>query len=144
MLRVDAIDVALSKSRLPPSQKQSALPDNMTDLVRLAAEHKDTLTLYANRKNMKSEQLVEAARFYLQTLILENKTDDHKTLGLTPAATAAEIKDHKRMLLKWLHPDLNKNRWESSLFNRVQLAAERLEAPPEARIVPVPWSVRSP
>ncbi len=140
MLKVDAIDVALGRMRAPQgaSSRQlqlSPLPNNMSDLVRLAAEQKDTVERYVEQKNLKAEQLVEAAQLYLQNLILNSGEDAHKTLGLKPGATAAEIKDHKRMLLKWLHPDLNKNRWQSALFNRVQTASERLQSTSEAASV---------
>jgi hypothetical protein len=134
MLRVDAIDVALNTLRAPLSSKSIALPNNMSDLIRIAAEHQETVDRYVQEKKQKPEQLVEAAQFYLQSMILNSGEDAFKTLGLRPGASATDIKDHKRMLLKWLHPDLNKNRWQSALFNRVQTAAVKLQKLEEAEL----------
>jgi hypothetical protein len=67
------------------------------------------------------------AIFFLQQALLYPGADNYRVLGLSPGATLNDIKDHKRLLLKWLHPDRNSSSWEQLLFQRVATAATDLE-----------------
>jgi AraC-like DNA-binding protein len=126
----DAIDVALRQTRQSTRHRnavQSPLPDNMIDLIRVAVDHAETLDRYCKAKGLPEQVLRDAARYYLHKTILESGDNHHRTLALSLGATAEQVRDHKRLLLKWLHPDRNHNSWESGLFLRVQEAARQLE-----------------
>lgn len=130
MDNVQAIEIALEAYKSPRAFRVSRrvpLPSGMLTLIKLAATTpEDVRTLVADET---AEQLPvrDAAIFYLQQ-ILSNAQDDLRQLALNDDATLQDVKDHKRWLLKWLHPDRNPNSWESALFHRVNAASARLEA----------------
>jgi hypothetical protein len=121
-----AKDLALEVFRQPilarRLQKQQ-LPDGMLDVIKIAAGDSATLN-----PNADDPQLHNAAIFFLQQALLSNENDNFRLLGLNPNANLDEIREHRRWLLKWLHPDRNHNKWESTLFARVNAAATQLEA----------------
>jgi hypothetical protein len=127
----DAIDMALRLTRQPGGQRKMALgglPGNMIELLKVAAEDPDTMARLSFARGVAPSVLLDSARFALQKIILESGADHYRALGLARGASAIELRDHKRLLLKWLHPDRNHNAWESALFLRVQEAVEKLEA----------------
>jgi hypothetical protein len=131
MGETDAIDMALRLTRQPGGQRKmamAALPANMVELLKVAAEDADITARLSFSRGVAPSVLLDSARFALQKIILESGSDHHRALGLTRGASTIEIRDHKRLLLKWLHPDRNHNAWESALFLRVQEAVEKLEA----------------
>lgn len=131
MRETDAIDMALRLTRQPGGQRKMAeatLPANMIELLKVAAEDADITARQSFSRGVAPSVLIDSARFALQKIILESGADHHRALGLARGASAIEVRDHKRLLLKWLHPDRNHNAWESTLFLRVQEAVEKLEA----------------
>jgi hypothetical protein len=131
MRETDAIDMALRLTRQPGGQRKmavAALPANMIELLKVAAEDADITARLSFSRGVAPSALLDSARFALQKIILESGGDHHRALGLARGASKIEVRDHKRLLLKWLHPDRNHNAWESTLFLRVQEAVEKLEA----------------
>ncbi len=130
MDRVEAIEVALEAYRKPQAVrgvKRAPLPPGMLTLIKLAAASPEEAAQLVTEETARDFPVKEAAIFYLQQQ-LTGAEDDYRQLALMPGAGLQEVKDHKRGLLKWLHPDRNRNSWESGLFQRVATAADRLEA----------------
>jgi hypothetical protein len=128
---VSAIDVVLAVFRQPTTfaaPKHGMLPPGMLDIIKAAAGDEDTLNVFSEQKNLSAEQIKQASQFYLQKLLTTAGADNHRKLGLDYGATSLQIKDHKRWLLKWLHPDRNPSKWESLLFVEVGKAAVQIEA----------------
>jgi hypothetical protein len=127
---MQAIDVALSIYRRPNlvrTERRKALPDNTLSLIRIASGG-DIAPEFLTTERARSEaEAREASVFYIQQVLLSPKSDEYRQLGLTNQATTQQISEHKRYLLKWLHPDRNPNKWESALFQRVVNAAAKLE-----------------
>jgi hypothetical protein len=127
---MQAIDVALNIYRRPNlvrTERRKALPDNTLALIRIASGG-EIAPEYLTTERAKSEaEAREASIFYIQQVLLSPKSDEYRQLGLTHQATSQQISEHKRYMLKWLHPDRNPNKWESALFQRVANAAAKLE-----------------
>lgn len=125
-----AIDAALNIYRRPNlvrTERRKALPENILSLIRIASGG-DVAPEFLTTERAKSEaEAREASVFYIQQVLLSPKSDEFRQLGLTDQATSQQITEHKRYMLKWLHPDRNPNKWESALFQRVANAAEKLE-----------------
>lgn len=127
---VQAIEIALEAYKSPQAFRAAhrmPLPDGMLTLIKLAASTPDNIRNLVDDDTADQLPVRDAAIFYLQH-VLTHAHDDASQLALTKHATLQEVKDHKRWLLKWLHPDRNPNSWESVLFHRVKEASTRLEA----------------
>jgi hypothetical protein len=135
---MQAFDVALKIYRRPSlvrAERRKPLPLDILPLIRIASGS-EVAPEFLTTERAKSElEAREASVFFLQQVLLSSKSDAYRQLGLTSHATPEQINEHKRYMLKWLHPDRNRNKWESALFQRVANAAGTLEkgpAQPEA------------
>lgn len=125
-----AIDLALEAARQPKQLMRKVateLPPDMIDVIKCAAGDETTLAKCAEGRNITSHKVQDAARVFLQHLITHANGNDRTILGLRPGHAREDVREHKRWMLKWLHPDRNPSKWETALFQRVKEASERLE-----------------
>jgi hypothetical protein len=118
MLASDAIEAALTLYRQPAlkaKMEHAPLPSGITDVLRIAASPIEDNEAMARAIGSDARELIAASVLYLQTVLFHED------------ATAVQLRDHKRLILKWLHPDRNRNSWETKLFKRALDASERLE-----------------
>jgi len=124
-----AIDVALRIYRRPSLvhyERRKPLPEDVLSLILIAGgENVGPEFLSADRARS-AEEAREASVFFLQQVLLSPKSSEFRQLGLPENATPTQIREHRRHMLKWLHPDRNPNKWESALFQRVAKAADEL------------------
>lgn len=59
--------------------------------------------------------------------MLVPRADDFRLFGVEATAAAEELRDNRRWLLKWLHPDRNGGDWEHEQFVRICAAWDRIE-----------------
>jgi hypothetical protein len=140
MEETEAIETALEAYRRPQAMRgimRAPLPRGMLLAIKLAAAAPEEVERLFRSESAEALPLREAAAFYLQQL-LTGATDDYRQLALAPGAGLQEVKEHKRWLLKWLHPDRNGNSWESALFQRVAASAARLETALRDGVRPLP------
>lgn len=139
MQETEAIETALEAYRNPQamrSLKRAPLPHGMLTLIKLAASSPEELTKLVTEATARDLPLQQAAAFFLQQQLIDAR-DDYRQLALAPGAVLQDVKEHKRWLLKWLHPDRNRNSWEAALFQRVAASAERLESALREGVQPV-------
>jgi hypothetical protein len=125
----EALAVALHGYRQPASLtnlKSGKLPKGLIDVLKAAAGDEKTLALSSKNFGTSQEHIRDASQFYLQTLLATANDNPFRRLALEADASIDEIRDHKRWLLKWLHPDRNSNQWETKLFKLVNDAAIKL------------------
>lgn len=141
-----AIQVAIELYRQPTLSRtiqKSDLPTDITDVLRIAAGMETDAILATAKSGLKLEELRAACIFYLQAALFQGRPNDRRLLGLPREFDEQLLRLHKRLISKWLHPDVNHNHWESQLFNRVIAAADRLEAITQRAEVPaVPTPVK--
>lgn len=138
-----AIDVALAIYRRPSmvrATQEAPLPEGMLTVIRIAAGVEVEAGIISLERARNAEEAREAAVFFLQQVLFRPYSTNYSLLGLTADANVEQVREHKRWLLKWLHPDRNHNRWESMQFQRVVKAAEDLEQRLD-RAVPMPTIV---
>ena len=107
--------------------EQTHLPDGLIDVLRVAAEGKERALSFSDELGASVSEVHDACLFYLQAVVFHQDASDARLLALTEPFNPEVFRDHKRLILKWLHPDRNHNNWENKLFNRVLSAAKRLE-----------------
>jgi hypothetical protein len=125
-----AIDIALDMTSRPlliREVQRAPLPPGVREVIRLATGSEDELDQAGKRRGRDAKALRQAAVLFLQQALFHPGADNYRLLGLTQGATAEEIRDHRRLLLKLLHPDRNPSSWEQMLFQQVIGAAADLE-----------------
>jgi hypothetical protein len=131
MSRRQAIDIALdalAKPGIAAFLSAGPLPDGLKCLLRIVAEGewRDAATAHAYRTHG-PEAVRAASAAFLSEVLFARQTDPYRVLGLPQGASLGEVREHKRLLLKWLHPDRNPDAVERELLSRVIAAAEAIE-----------------
>jgi len=125
-----ALELALSLARLPTlatTFRTQPLPPDVLVVIRIAAGCEETASEAALATGIPVARIREAAVFYLKMILLRPESDSHRVLGVLPDASRGQMREHMRWLVRWLHPDLNANRWESAHARRVIAAWRELE-----------------
>ena len=68
------------------------------------------------------ETVREAAAFFVEQILLFPDADSYRVLGARPDATNGELRRNMALLLRWLHPDLDRLGERSVLAIRVTRA----------------------
>jgi hypothetical protein len=125
-----AIALALDLARMPAlaqSIENPPLPADILEIMRIAAGSPEICQSASQVTGQPPAVLIEAARFYLQQMLLRPDADPYRVLGLTPGASRELARDHMRCLLQWLHPDVNRH-WDSVYAERVLKAWREVSA----------------
>ena len=120
-----ALDVALALWRVPSLRgalRQRPLPDDVGDLIEIAAGTPNRVAMAAASVGEPQDQVLEAARFYVREVLLCAEADAYRVLGVSPEASSEQIKAHHRALQHWLHPDRRGDDWESVFASRINTA----------------------
>jgi hypothetical protein len=124
------IDLALDLARMPALAKtleKPPLPADIFDVIQIAAGSPEACQWAAQETGQPAEVLVDAARFYLQHVLLRDDADPYRVLGLPPGASREAARRHLGCLLQWLHPDVNTD-WDSVYAGRVLKAWRKISA----------------
>jgi hypothetical protein len=125
-----ALDMALDLARMPAvasSMAASPLPHDVLDVIRIAAESPEACHAAASASGQPERVLIEAARFYVQQVLLRPEADSYRILGLHPGDSREKARAHMRWLLEWLHPDRNHG-WDAIYAKRVVRAWREVAA----------------
>jgi len=130
----EALELALGLVRAPALRsalRRRPLPDGIGEVLAIASESSEATREASARTGLAAAELVEASRFYVQQVLLADGADAYRNLGATPDADHAVLRDHHRLLLRWLHPDRSREgaQWESALSTRVNQAWNQLRTP---------------
>src|SRR5262245_23789276 len=115
------IDLALDLARMPAlahSVETPPIPADVFEVMRIAAGAPEVCQLASQATGQPHAVLIEAARFYLQQMLLRPDADSYRVLGLPPDASRELARRHMQCLLQWLHPDVNRD-WDSVYAERV-------------------------
>ena len=103
------------------------VPDDIEQVLALAGGERGHLERTAEALATDPDRLQQAARFYVQEVLLFQGAEDRRLLGLPPGADAATLKRHYRLLQSWLHPDrANADSGEAIHSARINAAFHRL------------------
>ncbi len=125
----DALGVAVRLYRSPGvarSIRRLPLAPDVLTVIRIAAGCPVASAHAVTKTGLDEATLTQVAGLYLLVALFGQDNDAHRTMGLSANANAAEIQDHRNWLLKWLHPDRNRNQMLSGLSVRVLDAAAQV------------------
>jgi len=122
----DALDLALALHAAPQrigEVRQRPLPTGISSLLRLALAHAETVAQAVSATAQPAQVLVEAARFFVEQLLLcrECEADPWRVLGVAPGAGREQIREHHQLLVRLVHPDRSDD-WATAYADRVNKA----------------------
>lgn len=127
-----AIDLLHVPTRVRALRSQP-LPEGVALLIEIAAGD-DAATSHAIEVSERPQQVVEdAATFFIEQILLSTDSDSYRILGTDHDAHATELRRNMALLLKWLHPDLDRDGGRSIYAGRVTGAWEDLKTPQRRR-----------
>ena len=145
----NALDIAMQLYRQPAlvhKVRRDGLPPRMLSVIKIAAGSEEEIETPSEHTQEELQEIREAAIFFLQNCLFQSGGDGYRVLGVRPDAAIGEMLAHKRWLLKWLHPDVNRNKWEAAYLQRVLTAWEEIAgsastpetAPPSESLIKAP------
>lgn len=133
MTTMDALEAAVSTFLNPifaAHLRDERLPSGMGLVLRIAAGDAAAIEEGTAMREIEPDRLIAAVRFYIEQVVLVPQADDFRLFGVSASASAEELRDNRRWLLKWLHPDRNGGDWEREQFMRISAAWDRIEHHP--------------
>ncbi len=108
------------------------LPAGIDTLLKLAGGSRPGLDCAALAS---PDELRAAALFFVEQVLLHHDADHYRVLGLEPGATAEQIKEHHRLLMRVFHPDRERHDgdWKDAFAIRINLAYSTLHDPDARR-----------
>jgi hypothetical protein len=126
------VKAAIDLMHLPSQARRmrtAPLPDDVVVLLRVASGDEETISLAAEKLGRSRETVREAATFYVVQILLFPNADSYRVLGARPEATNGELRRNMTLLLRWLHPDLDRKGELSVFAARVTRAWNDLKTP---------------
>ncbi len=129
-----ALFEALRLLELPagvPAARTRRFPADVGLLIRLLAGDEASLEQARQQHPAAVEVLLDAAEFYLLQVCFTPGVDSYRVLGVNRDQPLERIREHYRLLVRWLHPDRNSDAWQTVYLDRVNQAWRDLRHPPE-------------
>ena len=125
-----AIDLLHVPSRVRP-MRSAALPDGVLALLQIAAGDEETTSRATELTGRTQVVVRDAATFFIEQILLAPESDSYRVLGASPQASSGDLRRNMALLLRWLHPDMERNgsgNADRSVFaGRVTLAWDDLK-----------------
>ncbi len=120
--RREALDLALELARMPTlanAMRTRPTPPDSLVVIRIAAGCPETLRDTVRATGIGPDAVRDACILYLQQIHFAPGANCYRVLGVRPDAARSEMREHIRWLMTWLHPDENRDDWESVFAERV-------------------------
>jgi hypothetical protein len=102
--------------------RSEPLPEGVVLLLRIASGDPEAEHQAAALCGRTVNEIRDAAVFFIEQVLLHPNADSYRVLGANPLATNHELRRNMVLLLKWLHPDLNRQNERSICARRVTTA----------------------
>jgi hypothetical protein len=125
MRAAPALKIAIDLMHVPSRvrlMRSAPLPEGVLILLQIAAGDQEAIGRAAELTGRSHSVVRDAAAFFIEQILLGPDTDSYRRLAASPAATTSELRRNMALLLRWLHPDLDRQ-GERSLFARRVIGA---------------------
>jgi hypothetical protein len=132
MHEASALRVAIDLMHVPSrvrATRLAPLPPQIDVVLRIAAGDEAAESEAARITERSREIVREASIFFIEQILLHPEADSYRVLGATPQAKTQELRHNMALLLRWLHPDMDRNGERAILARRVTRAWEELKTP---------------
>jgi hypothetical protein len=127
-----ALRIAINLVHLPSLLRKirsGPLPEGVLLLLRIASGDRNAENEAVALTSRTVVEIRQAAIFFIEQVLLHPDADSYNVLGANPRATNEELRRNMALLLKWLHPDLNRQTERSLHAQRVTMAWNDLKTP---------------
>ena len=122
-----AVDLLHVPSRVRP-MRSAVLPDDVLTLLEIASGDAEATRRASELTGRAPEVVRNAAEFFVEQILLAPGSDSYRVLGGNAQTSSGDLRRNMALLLKWLHPDMERNSDDRSVFaGRVTLAWEDLK-----------------
>jgi len=111
---------------------RAELPEGIGRLLRLAGGAEPAAEGLNGQAFVPAAEIRQAARFFIERVLLAHEADHYRVLGVRPDASLDEIKEHHRLLMRLFHPDREGaagDGWSEAFATRINLAYTALRQP---------------
>lgn len=138
-MSTSAIHIAFQLAKHPDKMEwlslpETPLPKGTADLIRLCASSKRIEQL-ANKINLKPMTIRIVLVNFIEKVLINDKNDPNKLLGLQDTYETAELKLHYQLLMRIFHPDLSISKQASDksalITKSYQILKIELDEPPQ-------------
>ena len=109
--------------------RSAPLPHGVYLLLQVAVGDESALARAAASTCRSVESLREASAFFIEQILLAPDADSYRVLGGSSGSDGKDLRRNMTLLLKWLHPDVQRRRECSVFARRVALAWDDLKTP---------------
>jgi hypothetical protein len=113
----------LQRPQLSLVAHRSALPRGVTLLLEVAAGEEDALSEAIAITGQSEALLKKAAGFFVEQVLLTRSGDSYRILGTSNDVSAAKLRRHMALILKWLHPDAVPGSRDGGQFDKTALVS---------------------
>jgi len=118
----------LSYPRMASRARHIPLPRGITFLLEVAAADPDAMADAAAITGQTEATLRKAAGFFIEQVMLDERSDFYRLLGTSSSASSEELRRHMALIMRWLHPDLITDHERDGGLNRSLYATRVLAA----------------
>lgn len=132
MAQSTALKLALEIYHMPArvrSARAEPLHDGVHQLLLIAAGDEEAERQASEQLERPQELLKEAAAFYIEQILLAPDADAYRVLGADRDAPLPELRRNMALLLRFLHPDHDKDGKRSMFAGKVISAWDELKSP---------------
>lgn len=123
-----AIDLIHVPARVRTARLQP-LPGDVAILLRIASGDEDELKNASEATGRPASEIINAAGFYIEQVLLSPESHAYRILGSTETAPSAELRRNMALLMQWLHPDKTQDGDRSIFATRIASAWESVKTP---------------
>jgi hypothetical protein len=123
-----AIDLMQVPSRVRHIRSQP-LPDGVVMLLQILAGDPEAESKAAELTGKSLDIVREAAAFFIEQILFCHGADSYRVLGANKDVTSSELRRNMALLLRWLHPDIDRFSERSLFVGRVIRAWDNLKTP---------------
>jgi DnaJ domain len=127
-----ALKVAIDLLHVPSRVRQmrvDPLPSQMLTVLRIAAGDAEAIESAAAALDRPRRVIEDAASFFIEQVLFSADADSYRVLGADATATIADLRRNMALLLRWVHPDLDRSGARASFATRVSQAWDDLKTP---------------
>jgi len=110
-------------------RRNEPLPEDTTFLLCLAAAQPVELAEASALTGRDEETIRSAATFFVEQILLYTKDDSYRVLGGTAQDPTSKLRRHMTLLMRSIHPDVQKDLYRTLLARRVIRAWDDLKSP---------------
>lgn len=125
-----ALRIAIELVHVPSKVRlvrATPLPSDTLTILQIAAGDRAVINASAVAIERMPEVVEDAAAFFIEQILFCAEADSYRVLGASPEATSLELRRNMALLLRWVHPDLDRDGSRATFAVRVSRAWDNVK-----------------